>query len=85
MSRVGSTPFLIAVSPHLPVKTMPELIAYAKSRPGQDVLSLPEIQERLFAVGVEARTSTPAELGAFVKGEAEHWIPVIRNAGIKPE
>ena len=33
--RVGSTPFVIVVSPQLPVKTIPELIAYAKARPGQ--------------------------------------------------
>lgn len=205
VSRVGSTPFLIVASPHLPVKTIPELIAYAKGRPGQvlyasggqgsvghlcielfksmtgaglthvpyknsinavtelaggqvhvlcsavptlhatlqnakaralgvasrhpsklapgmpaitasvpgfemdgwfgvvaplntpaaivtqlnaamtQVLNLPEIQERLLAVGVEARISTPAELGAFIKSEAERWMPVIRNAGIKAE
>jgi tripartite-type tricarboxylate transporter receptor subunit TctC len=35
VSRVGSTPFVIVVSPQLPVKTIPELIAYAKARPGQ--------------------------------------------------
>jgi len=35
VSRVGSTPFLIVASPQLPVKTIPELIAYAKGRPGQ--------------------------------------------------
>ena len=35
VSRVGSTPFVIVASPQLPVKTIPELIAYAKARPGQ--------------------------------------------------
>ena len=35
VSRVGSTPFVIVASPQLPVKTIAELIAYAKARPGQ--------------------------------------------------
>lgn len=35
VSRVGSTPFVIAASPKLPAKTIAELIAYAKARPGQ--------------------------------------------------
>jgi tripartite-type tricarboxylate transporter receptor subunit TctC len=35
VSRVGSTPFVIAASPKLPAKTIAELIAYAKGRPGQ--------------------------------------------------
>jgi tripartite-type tricarboxylate transporter receptor subunit TctC len=35
VSRVGSTPFVIVASPALPVKTIAELIAYTKTRPGQ--------------------------------------------------
>ncbi len=35
VARVGATPFVIVASPALPVKTIPELIAYAKARPGQ--------------------------------------------------
>jgi tripartite-type tricarboxylate transporter receptor subunit TctC len=35
VTRVGSTPFVMVVSPTLPIKTIPELIAYAKARPGQ--------------------------------------------------
>ncbi len=32
---VDSTPFVLAVHPELPVKSYPELIAYAKARPGK--------------------------------------------------
>ncbi|MEQ1772880.1 MAG: tripartite tricarboxylate transporter substrate binding protein [Burkholderiales bacterium] len=35
VARVGSTPFVIVASPQLPVKSISELIAYAKARPGQ--------------------------------------------------
>lgn len=35
VGQVASTPFVIAVSTSLPVKTINELIAYSKARPGQ--------------------------------------------------
>ena len=35
IARIGSAPQVISVYPGLPVKTLPELIAYAKARPGQ--------------------------------------------------
>lgn len=35
VTLVASTPFLIIVGPALPVKSLSELIAYAKARPGQ--------------------------------------------------
>ena len=35
VSLVATTPFLIVVGPAVPVKTLAELIAYAKPRPGQ--------------------------------------------------
>jgi tripartite-type tricarboxylate transporter receptor subunit TctC len=35
IARLGSAPQVISVYPGLPVKTLPELIAYVKARPGQ--------------------------------------------------
>ena len=35
VARLGSAPQVISIYPGLPVKTLPELIAYAKARPGQ--------------------------------------------------
>lgn len=34
VSRMGNLPFMLVVSPSLPVKTLPEFIAYAKAHPG---------------------------------------------------
>ncbi|MCD9120989.1 tripartite tricarboxylate transporter substrate binding protein [Cupriavidus sp. UGS-1] len=34
VARMGNLPFMLVVSPSLPVKTLPEFIAYAKSHPG---------------------------------------------------
>jgi len=35
VARIGGTPFVLVVNPSLPVKTVPELIAYAKANPGK--------------------------------------------------
>ena len=35
IARIVELPFVLAVSPRLPVKTVPELIAYAKANPGK--------------------------------------------------
>jgi tripartite-type tricarboxylate transporter receptor subunit TctC len=44
----------------------------------------PEFVKRLDSVGVETKTSTPEELGHFVKSESARFGKVIRSAGIKP-
>jgi len=35
------------------------------------------------AQGVEARTSTPEQFGAFIKSENAKWGKVVADAGIK--
>jgi tripartite-type tricarboxylate transporter receptor subunit TctC len=35
VAAIGRTPFVIVVNPQLPVKSVPELIAYAKANPGK--------------------------------------------------
>ena len=47
-------------------------------------LANPEFVKRLDNVGVETRTSTPEELGRFVKSESVRFGKVIKSAGIKP-
>ena len=47
-------------------------------------LTNPELVKRLDSVGVETRTSTPEELGRFVKSESARFGKVIKSAGIKP-
>lgn len=37
---------------------------------------------RLLRQGIEVVTSTPEELGAFVKSELARWTPIIKAAGI---
>jgi tripartite-type tricarboxylate transporter receptor subunit TctC len=41
-----------------------------------------DVKQLLFLQGLEVRTSTPQEFGAYMKSEFEKWAKVIRDAGI---
>ena len=45
-------------------------------------LQSPDVKELLFKQGLEVRTSTPAEFGAYIKSEFDKWKKVIKDAGI---
>jgi len=47
------------------------------------VLAQPDVKERMFGLGLEVASGTPAELGALVKSDIAKWTKVIREAGIK--
>ena len=49
------------------------------------ILALPDVKERLPALGFEAVGSTPEEFAHRIKVETEIWGKVIRAANIKPE
>ena len=42
------------------------------------------LREALSADGVVATSSSPEELGAYIRSESEKWAKVIRDAGIEP-
>jgi len=48
-------------------------------------LADPEVKQKLFAQGLEARGGTAAEFGAFIDDETRKWTEVIRVAGLKGE
>ena len=49
------------------------------------ILALPDLKERLPALGFEVVASTPEEFAHRIKVETEIWGKVIRSANIKPE
>lgn len=49
------------------------------------LLNTAEVKERFAKQGVEVRTTSPEEFGAFVKSEVARWGKVIRDAGIKAD
>ena len=58
------------------------MIAKLNSEIGK-VMQSAEMKKQLLAQGVEARTSTPEQLGALVKSETAKWGKIIADAGIK--
>ncbi|MFY9317172.1 MAG: tripartite tricarboxylate transporter substrate binding protein [Burkholderiales bacterium] len=49
------------------------------------ILNSADIKERFAKQGVEVRTSTPEQFGAFVNAEVVRWAKVIKDAGIKAD
>jgi tripartite-type tricarboxylate transporter receptor subunit TctC len=48
-------------------------------------VTLPEMKERLAAIGADAAGSTPDELAAFIRSELAGWAKVIKESGIRIE
>jgi len=44
-----------------------------------------EVAERLQGQGFEVRTSTPEQLGEYIKAEIVKWAPIVKESGAKPE
>jgi tripartite-type tricarboxylate transporter receptor subunit TctC len=49
------------------------------------ILKLPEMHERLLALGADPVGNSPQAFAAFVKSEHEKWARVIKEAGIRAE
>jgi tripartite-type tricarboxylate transporter receptor subunit TctC len=49
------------------------------------LVALPEIREKLIAVGFIPIANSPAEFGARIKVEMEKWGKVVRNAKLRIE
>jgi tripartite-type tricarboxylate transporter receptor subunit TctC len=48
-------------------------------------LQIPEVRERMAALGIEPVGNTPAELGAILRADLEKWTAVAKSAGVKAE
>jgi tripartite-type tricarboxylate transporter receptor subunit TctC len=64
--------------------TPPETVARLQTEVAK-VLRLPEVRERLAALGAEPVGSTPDEFGAFIRAETTRWGRIIREKGIRSE
>jgi tripartite-type tricarboxylate transporter receptor subunit TctC len=49
------------------------------------ILRLPDMQEKLIAMGAEPVASTPQEFTAFIRDETRKWANVVRSANIAPQ
>jgi tripartite-type tricarboxylate transporter receptor subunit TctC len=49
------------------------------------IVMLPDIRERLVALGVEPVGNTPEEFGDYMRSEIAKWAKVVRDARIEPQ
>ena len=49
------------------------------------VLNLPDVRERLLALGAEPVPGTPEELGTTMKKDADRWSKLIKATGMQPD
>jgi len=50
------------------------------------VLAMPDFREKLVKLGIEPDSGkTPAEVGAFIRGEADKFAKIVHERGIKAE
>jgi tripartite-type tricarboxylate transporter receptor subunit TctC len=71
-------------SAHAPAGTPKDIVAKV-NRDLVRTLKLPDIQERLKALGSEGVGNTPAEFAKFVRAESAKYAKAIRDAGVKVE
>ncbi len=64
----------------LPAKAAPEVIQRANSAL-RTALAEREVIEGLEVMGLEAKSSSPTELGAMLKADTERWGPVVKAIG----
>jgi tripartite-type tricarboxylate transporter receptor subunit TctC len=49
------------------------------------LLQDPETKDKLAGQGFEVRTSSPEQLGSYIKSEITKWAPLVKESGVKPE
>ena len=49
------------------------------------IIARPDVKQTLAAMGIDAFSSTPEELGDYVKSEIQKWGRLTKDAGIQPE
>jgi tripartite-type tricarboxylate transporter receptor subunit TctC len=67
-----------------PAGTPPEVVARLSTEL-RKIIDDPETKARIANLGFEAFSSSPEELGEFVKVQLVRWTKMIKEAGIEPE
>jgi tripartite-type tricarboxylate transporter receptor subunit TctC len=67
-----------------PAHTPPDIIARLNAQV-RTIIEDPQIKAQIATMGFEAFSSTPEELGEFVKVQLGKWTKMIKDAGIQPE
>jgi tripartite-type tricarboxylate transporter receptor subunit TctC len=63
----------------------PRAVVEKVSADANAVLALPEVKERLLALGSEPSANKPDEFAAFIRDDQVKWAKLMTGLGIKPE
>jgi tripartite-type tricarboxylate transporter receptor subunit TctC len=63
----------------------PQPIIDALNKGILEVLAMPETKKQLLDLGIEAKGSTPAELGDKLKADIAKWTAIIDKSGIEKQ
>ncbi len=69
---------------YAPAGTAPAIVTRLNGEVNK-LLGNSDVQQRFFQIGAEAVPVTPAELGAYVRGEIARWGKTVKEMGIKAE
>ena len=69
---------------YLPAKAPRELVQRLNTAL-RAALATPEVVDGLAAMGLEAKSSTPAELTALLKADFERWGPLVKTIGFSAD
>jgi tripartite-type tricarboxylate transporter receptor subunit TctC len=61
-----------------------EIVARLNAEIG-GILSLPEVRKRMEDIAVETAASTPSELAAMTRADADKWGKIIKQLGLAPQ
>lgn len=68
----------------VPAGTPPEIISRLHTETAR-IVKLPDVRQKLAALGADALGSSPEELAARIRSESARWADVIRRQGIKSD
>ena len=60
---------------------VPESIVARLNKAVVELMAMPETRKHFLAIGWTPVTSTPAELGAYIRSEIKRWAAVVEAAG----
>jgi tripartite-type tricarboxylate transporter receptor subunit TctC len=66
----------------MPAGTPPEIVARLNAEVVK-ILKLPEVRERLQAMGIEIAGNTPEQFAAFMRAETTKWGRIVKDSGAK--
>ena len=69
---------------YLPARTAPELVQRANAAL-RAALAEKDVVDGLALMGLESKSSTPAELAAMLKADTERWGPIVKSIGFTAE